>query len=183
PTYFTGPMDQLPKEVDVTLENPTVTIGVYDANYIGPSLKGYFENKDIIGEEFKIWYLSYSGCKITKSKWCVDFNIDDWESVLPVLQTMRDDPNFLAYSILTNNKFISSYYDSEKLLDMMNGIFGDNLKGVTSVGKRYVMTVVGYGDRDGDKKTLVTTLNNVIGNIPYDCQINSLLAIRSLCNS
>ena len=174
--YFPVPINQiesikLPKDYRMY-----VILGVYSADYIDPSLNNYKEHmKDIIGTEFEISATTFDN-KIVKSG-SVTFNIDNYKDKMVDIYALRKS-NFLAYSIITETGFISHYFDKDMFKKLCSFVFPGKSVEVHEGGSRYIVTHI----KDPQWKSynwLLTSLNNVVGNIPYDLQIKSLQKINS----
>ena len=179
---FPGPMCDIPNKVNRTFDNYSLVLGFYDANYLEQSLQGYLESSDVIGTTFKVGYTTFHNGEIVWGDGYTYFDIKDWKKHIEKLKSTRENAkNFLAFSIVTDKNFISHYWDYDMLKDMMESTFGPILKTISPVGDRYIVTLVEDNNVDNEKpKTLVTSLNNVMGNIPYEHQIESLTAIKKL---
>lgn len=164
-------------------------IGVYNADYIRESLELYKGNREVIGDYFTVWplYLNftdvypiiYKGIKLS-------FKIDDFENYLPIFEEMKKDQNFYAYSLMTDNNFVSHYFDSEKLNSLFSVIFKDytvtTKKGVNPSDIRYIVNII-QQNNNNTNDYVVTMLNNVLGNIKCDEHILSLQKLFNLYNN
>ncbi len=179
-TYHSLPMEELPDKIGIKFPNPDIIIGLYDADYFIPSLNGYLESKDVIGTDFMVGYTVFKDGKISHGSWQVHFDIDNYSIFAPDFVKMRSDKNFLAYSIMTEKNFISHYWDKQMLEELMKLVFEKDMKNVTNVGDRYLVTHIQSKSEHISSNTLITSLNNVVGNIPFEHQLESLQAIKTL---
>lgn len=180
--YLLMPMADVTSEINTKFPNTIALIGLYSADYIMPSLKGYYESKKIIGNSFEVGatVLCDNG-EIHYLNKKIKFDINDYESIFPKLSEFRTTPNFLAFSIKTDKNFISHYWDTDGLLQLMSTVFSKKKVSIEKLGDRYVMTTInGKVNSIDSDTTLITCLNNVIGNIPVEYQVSSLEMINSL---
>ena len=181
-TYFAVPMSDVDPNVIPKTETTTALIGLYNADYIMPSLKGYLESKDVIGTKFEIGVTIFENGNIVKHDNVIRFDIESYASFETQITDLRAIPNFLAYSIKTDKDFISHYWDSDNLWHVMAQAFKNKTVKTFKLGERYVMSKIDNFPSDNDDKrtTLITSLNNVIGNIPFEHQMASFEMIDSL---
>lgn len=155
-------------------------IGVYNANYLQESLELYQLNKEVVGELFHVYPLYFSD-GILKAGDGIQFKIEKYLEKMPELTKMREPTGFYGYGIITDNNFISHYFDEKMLQIVMRSVFKNHNISV-KVGKdnfrRYIVYVI-QSKLDGCD-CIVTMLNNVLGNIKYDQHIGSLEKLFSL---
>lgn len=170
--YVCSPINK----IHISYNNFIGIFTVYRADFINEALKLYKIEQDIIGKEFKVFPIFYIDNKIVVNETINKcFNINDInEDLFDELKNMRKD-NFLAYSIITlDKKFISHYYDLEMLNLMLTNVLNKKYeKRIMNISDRKILFEI--SNTNGD--TLITCLNNVLGNIPYDEQIESLCKI------
>lgn len=163
-----------------------IYIGCYDVEYIKESLQLYLEQKDIIGTEFEIKFAIFNNNQLIESNHIITFNINDYHSYTRQIDEIRNSLfDFVACIITTNTGFISHYYSRNGLEKVMKNVFGQNLKSVINCGNRYVVSNIVYEKFDTTRKQnnnhfVTTCLNNVLGNIPTDKQLDSLRNISCL---
>ena len=175
--YFPCPAHEIQKD---SLKLPQkkilhAVLGVYNADYIDQSLGNYQKSmKGIIGTQFTMQVLVRKGVGMEKSTEKILFDIDNYKEHLNKIYDMRKEAGdkFVAYSIQTETGFISHYYESNAFLWLCNQGFPDKQCQVYKNGSRYVVAYIKQSDEKCD--WLLTSLNNVVGNIPYDLQIQSL---------
>ncbi len=179
--YFSAPIDKLSNKIVPTdSENlvPVYAVGVYNADYIKESLELYKQNKDVIGTMFSVSMLTFDG-ELHEAHHQIEFDIESYAKVLDQILLLKSEPNFAAYSIRTNKNFISHYYTMASIEAICHHVFGDVANITTKcVGCRYI--VVKIVKNTSEPNCLVTTINNVIGNIHNDYQIKSLQKIKTM---
>lgn len=176
--FYPGPMHELEVKEEYENPNPTLVIGVYNADHIDYSLSLYLENVGIIGKEFTVSILTMTDDYLTQSEDHIKFDITDYKKHLDALYELRNsNKDFVAYSITTNTGFITHYYTVDGLEKMCKLVFGKYSISVKPIGSRYVVADI-KKDADKESTTLITTLNNVVGNIPWHLQIPSLFSIH-----
>jgi hypothetical protein len=177
-SYHAKPMKEV--EIGRKFTNPNIILGLYNYDYLLQSLQGYLESKDVIGDMFEVRYTTFTDGKINHSDERVRFNIEEYVSYSEQFVAMSQKENFLAFSIKTDKQFISHYWHAPTLIKLLQNIFtGLNVK-VYDSGKRYVIGYITNPCTDEGETTLLTSLNNVIGNIPTECQYDSLVSIRNM---
>ena len=177
-TYHACPMGEIPDQSYAHDFNSVTIIGLYNADYLMQSLQGYLESKDVIGQTFSVSCTRWQDNKICKSDQIIEFAIEDYRDHEIKFKNMRDDPNFLAFTIMTDKKFVSHYWDIIGLRKLMEYVFATDLTDVKSIGDRYVVARADHTPYPDEQRKLITSLNNVIGNIPPEYQLVSLERIR-----
>ncbi len=177
--YYPNPVNIVTKE-KLNLPdncNPCVIIGVYNSNYIKPSLKGYKDNKSIIGTDFEICAVVLENNKLVQNSKVIKFKINNYLDVMDDIYKLKEIKNFVAYSIITNTGFISHYYEMNNFKNMCNIAFKNKTIDVVKRNGRYI---IAYIRKPNNTKFnwLITCLNNVAGNIPYNDQLDSLETIN-----
>lgn len=155
-------------------KNTCYIFGVYNIDFFRNALVLYKQNKEIIGERFKVFGMFYDGNEITTSDDFIPFDIDNLESFTS--ERWFEHSDFLGYTLVTDKNFISSYYLPSRLKDLLKNIFIDfNIE--CDIHDRHIV----YTIKNSDKPTvLVTMINNVLGNISYNNQIQALRKIHDL---
>lgn len=187
-TYHAKPMKEV--KIERKFTNPNIILGLYNSDYLLQSLQGYLESKDVIGDMFEVRYTTFANGKINHSEERIKFNIEDYVTYSEQFVAMSQKENFLAFSIKTDKQFISHYWHAPILIKLLQNVFtGLNVK-VFDSGKRYIIAYITNPctlaessietGTDGGETTLLTSLNNVIGNVPTECQYDSLVAIRNM---
>lgn len=184
--YFSGPMSEITRDQLVEKYFPFGDMkamyfcGVYNADYIAPSLEGYKQESAVIGTDFSLSPLLLVDGELVQSEG-INFDINDYESQLDTIDDMKDIKNCIGYSIKTDKGFVTHYYTMRGFYDMLVHVFGVGLFGCTIIqGDRYLVSTIFDKDYRKNMNTLITTLNNVIGNIPFDQQLESLQNIKNL---
>ncbi len=155
-------------------------VGLYDADYIETAFKLYRDNSEVTGKEFNVSWLWFEGDNLYReTKDEIKFNINEYGNNISKVKQLRENAktNFLAYSIKTNKNFVTHYYDFKMIKFFFGTIFSDCKITSYKVGNRYLMMLVSkkyYPD------CLITSLNNVVGNIPFDLQVASLKNIKKM---
>lgn len=174
-----------------TINNKKTTyfIGVYNADYLKESLKLYEDNNDVIGSKFTICplYLDLSeGLPKINKGLKVSFNINKFEDYMIILDEMKKDSKFYAYSVVTDKNFVSHYFDSKNLKSLISVIFPNfsltSIKGENPSDKRYIVNII-RSLNDNKNDYAITMLNNVLGNIKSDEHILSLQRLYELHSS
>lgn len=187
--YIHCPISQI-KSINSEIKNksPLYCIGVYNVDYIKESLELYRQNKEIIGKNFTVnaLYLTFdeNNNPVIIHGISLMFNIDHYNNALVGFNALKTDPSFYAFSVTTDNNFVSHYFNSEKLNLLLNNIF-KGLKVITEKGadanaKRYIVNIISDNDINKKPNYVVTMLNNVLGNIKSEDQIVSLQKLFDL---
>jgi hypothetical protein len=185
--YVHNPVSQL---IDVPSffpnKNTSFIFGVYNARYIVESLELYRQNKAVIGNKFSLSALYLKEDLTMANKWeiveesrsILHFDIDDHLLLSEAILLLMTIPNFYAYSISTEKNFVSHFFAAESLKKILESIFpnkkvayicGDNADGHDN--RRYIVNIL---ENDGPTNYLVTMMNNVLGNIKFEEQQQSL---------
>ena len=159
-------------------KNAIYFMGIYDADYIEESLQIYVNNKGEMGEFYDIGWI-YEEDMQFKRKGSIKFKIDDYMQHLDRIQNFRENKNFVAYSIITEKGFVTHHYDINNFGNVCTKIFNGNVE-INSVGNRHIICKISTDENDLTDLTIITTLNNVVGNIPHDLQIASLQNLNNL---
>ncbi len=178
--YVPGPMDQLPDSVSFpkTPTNPTFVIGVYSSDYIDQSLGLYRENQATIGDQFRLSSLFFKDGALAQKDDAITFDINDYEKHMDQINGMRKNEDFVAYSIQTNTGFITHYFSPDGLRQIVDSVFSDKAVFINPAGHRYIIALI--LSKEGPIDCLITTLNNVLGNIPFDLQQKSLQSVNQV---
>lgn len=154
--------------------------GVYNALYIIESLELYRQNKKVIGDKFRLsaLYLEEDLSIKEEPLSVLHFDIDDYLSLSEAILLLMTIPNFYAYSISTEKNFVSHFFSAESLKKILLNIFvgkkvayicGDNDHDHDN--RRYIVNII---QNDGPTDYIVTMMNNVLGNIKFEEQQQSL---------
>lgn len=153
--------------------------GLYNADYFMQSLSLYLENKEIIGTKFKVWPLEFNGLELKRTlNVPIEFDINNYNAYASTFEKLRSNGKFLAFSLETDKNFISHYYDAKNVELMYKSVFGEKFSSVKCIGNRYIVLII--KSNTSDHECLITTLNNVMGNVKYDQLLNSLENINWL---
>lgn len=158
----------------------TFIFGVYNALYIIESLELYRQNKAVIGSKFRLsaLYLDDDLTIVEESESIMQFDIDDYSLFSEAILLLMTIPNFYAYSITTDKNFVSHFFAAESLKQILSNIFidkkityicGENINGHDN--RRYIVNII---ENDGATDYIVTMMNNVLGNIKFEEQQQSL---------
>lgn len=168
--YFDQPIHEL--KLNVTKRPTTMFIGTYNAKYIIKSLGIYLKNREL-GENFDLAVLTEENGKLIRKN-NIQFKIDDYTKFIPQILKMQDD-NFLGYSIKTEKEFVTHHYHVDNFSNFITKSNVFKKHHVHYVGDRHVIFQFGEGN-----ERIITCLNNVIGNIPHNLQIETLSKINQL---
>lgn len=168
---------------------PLLAVGVYkkDAFYTKfngySALELYSEERTNIGDNCVVYPIFYEGEILnTKSKG-IDFKlplssrqIGRIAKFLQKYESSRGFGGFQFNSVKNGNPFISHYYTKE----LLEKIFVDTFPGyqISIVDTQTRNYVVFVGGKDSNQNTLITMINNVLGNIPLNLQKETLRSIR-----
>jgi hypothetical protein len=159
-TYVQGPLQEI--ELVKDLGSYLYCMGCYNATYIIPALNLYQANKSIIGTHFTlIPYFFKEGVCSPGDK--LVFDIENFEEHETKLVDMSKHEEFMSFFVETNTGFISHYYSKTNFAAYLRTIFKTCSIEVLE-SSRYLVNIITKGD--GPHTGLITTLNNVIGNIP-----------------
>jgi len=176
-----GPMGKLGESSWTCIDNnhTEFVLGVYNSDYIVQSLEIYKKESDLVGKKFSITFLEMDSKEnLVISPESLDFYIDNYKNYLDVILNWKNSSRFIAYSINTSNGFISHYYSSEGINKILKSVFKDQEITTNILGDRYIVNLI--KNESNDKKTFITCLNNVLGNIPWHLQSGSLFEIKKL---
>ena len=145
-------------------------LGVYNSDFIVNALSLYSKYKDSVGNIFTLYPLivdETSGLVYKVDNMAITFDINDHEKYVVGVEKMKIIDGFIALSLITDKHFISHYFQLDTLSKFMKNIFTMEHVTVstTSLGKRYIMVHIEKVVDDGHW-SIVTMLNNVLGNIP-----------------
>jgi hypothetical protein len=175
--FFPVPISEL--NFDTQKMGTRIIIGTYNANYIMESLGIYNDNNDVIGTIFDLSYLTFDAetGELKKSDEKLTFHIKNYMNHKDTIMSWCNIPNFYAYSVETDNDFVSHYFDLANLAKMYKHVFGiETVNSVTQEGDRYIVADIG----SKTPQRIVTMLNNVQGNIQWYEQTTSLEKIAKL---
>jgi len=165
----------------IPCRNTTFCIGVYSADNMMDALKLYSENTDRLGCNFKLRTVIYNEKDHALEQ--IDefeFNICEYMSVMDKISLLRITPNFYAFGVVTDKDFVSHYFDDKMLNSVLATIFKTHtVKTIKNVNndKRYITNILKSNTTYGNNY-VVTTLNNVLGNIKLNEQLLSLEKIN-----
>lgn len=180
--YYAQPMSEI--ETERIGGGVTALLGVYNSDYIEESLRIYSENSEILGGMYTMRALLLKEGELETGKEMIEFNIKEYKEYMDKIRTLTTHKNFLAYSLMTDKNFVTHYYLAWSLNRMMKGIFKDADARVEIVmpGDRYIIVEVTDDIENEEGQTLVTSLNNVLGNIPYEHMISSVKKMKEIIN-
>jgi hypothetical protein len=180
--YLHTPISKLSEVFSHNQGNNTgFVFGVYNAKYIMQSLRLYMENSVVIGTEFELFPLFFDGNNIGQiGTQKLSFNINNFQHYENDIAKMSLCENFYAFSIRTNKNFISHFFSAKSLKTLLAKIFvGKNVSCIEGQedNSRYIVYII----KEKCKiDYLVTMINNVLGNIKYEEQIQSLIMLDSM---
>jgi hypothetical protein len=179
-----------------TKSKNNIIIGLYNFDYIMESLKIYQSEQKVIGNAFELTHVFFDGTNLFKKgdsiKFCIDDSADFSHQILnPENSSMSEiqstsDTQFVGCCVSTNTGFVSHYYHINGLEKVINNVFGNAMfKSIAKHGNRYILTHIVYdqeisSEESYENNSLTTCLNNVIGNIPTDQQLDALLKMKQL---
>jgi len=183
---FSNPIESVKFDYSDITNDMLYIIGVYSSDFLKEGLELYFKNKNIIGEKFTIKPIYFCSCinSYFYDENIIEFDIKDYNDICDKTDILKwqDDCEFVAYSITTEKNFTSHYFKSSMLYEVFKRRFNNhNIDMVIGTGenKRYIVTKINSHNKSG-KKIMVTSLNNVFGNIIYEHQVNALNVIKSI---
>lgn len=174
--YISGEMKNIKINDIINLNNINCwyICGVYNANYLIEALEIYKKNKKIIGTIFTITSLCFNYtlfCGDNK----ISFNIDNYSNNIINIEKLSQDKYFIGYYIMTDTGFITTYYMESGFNRLLKSIFTNNIVITKKSKSRYILNLIKNNKKPNG---IITTLNNVIGNIQYSNQIQSLKTIK-----
>lgn len=177
--YQDGPMDQminwLPKDESW---RSWYIIGSYSAEYIEKSLEIYKKNREGLWNTFDLAPLIIVDSEIKRNEVLnQNFKVEDYKTKMDEINNMAFSKGFIGYSIKADSGFISHYYTVNGMKEISKLAFtkAGSIESY-STGDRYIITVIKKSN--DNPNCLITTLNNVIGNIPHELLLTSLRAIN-----
>lgn len=185
PCYDCGEMKDVHKrnsKLKQSFENGKIIHGVYNVDYIMESLNLYAENNSVIGKNMNIGFLYWQNNNLHQSPDSINFDNLEINNVPENVQSFIKKSlkldNFVAISVHTETGFISHYYSPDGLNKMFSYIYPNNNFKIIVTKERYIIVECFFGESK-NTDTMVTNLNNVIGNIPYFDQIDSITAVKN----
>jgi hypothetical protein len=181
---FSNPIESMKYDhLDIS-NNILYVIGVYSSDFLKEGLELYMKNKEIIGNKFSLKpiYYSLSLNIYYYDKNCIEFNIKDYNDICDKTDILKWQNNceFVAYSITTDKNFTSHYFKSSMLYEIFKRKFNNHKIDMiigTGENKRYIVTKINSFNTNGIK-IMVTSLNNVFGNIISDHQLDALSVMK-----
>ena len=180
------------KYLDMKTKN-NIIIGCYNFDYLKESLYIYRQQKDVIGNNFKLNYVFFDGKDLLKKGETISFCIDDYACVIDKIMNHVDDSQFVGCCISTDTGFVTHYYCLQGIAKIIRHVFNNSLNiTVAKCGNRYIVSHIVYYSWKDDVNDITpvstqtignsftTCLNNVIGNIPTDQQLKALTKMKQL---
>ena len=136
---------------------------LYSTGYLIESLRYFKENRDVFGTDFKIYQLIHIRGEVERHDH-ISFDIEDLERYEEKILELKNRPNFLAYSLETDQGFTTHFFEHLALINFLNNVVpNDVLNRVNEYEDKYF--IVDFGSDFGRK--IVVAFNNVLGNVPY----------------
>jgi len=181
---FSNPIESIKFDYSDIKNDMLYVIGVYSSDFLKEGLELYLKNKEIIGEKFTIKPIYYCSCinAYFYDDNTIEFDIKDYNDICDKTDILKwqDNCEFVAYSITTDKNFTSHYFKSSMLYEVLKRRFSNhkiNMTVGTGENKRYIITKINSFNTSG-KKIMVTSLNNVFGNIISNHQLDALSVMK-----
>ncbi len=146
--------------------------------------------QNVIGNVFELTHVFFDETSLFKKgdpiKFCIDDSANYTNQILNPENPTVTNTYFVGCCVSTNTGFISHYYHIDGLNKIINHVFENaQFKSVGKYGTRYILTHVVYNqgiqsEESYENSSLTTCLNNVVGNIPTDQQLQALIKMRQL---
>lgn len=132
------------KYCDIKTKN-NIIIGCYNFDYLRESLQIYKQQKDVIGNNFKLNYVFFDGTDLLRKDETVSFCIDDYMSVIDKITNHDNDSQFVGCCISTDTGFVTHYYCLRGIAKIIKHVFDNSLNiTVTQCGNRYIVSHIVY---------------------------------------
>ncbi|CAF1074884.1 unnamed protein product [Rotaria sordida] len=186
--YFLGKIDDIKTELVKETKVRLGIIGVYNLGYLKNALYLYQQNAEIIGTKFNVYpvYLNNDEDNlILEHGETITFDITNLSDdiINQIHNNVDQSKRLYAQCVYTTDKhFVSHYFNDGVLKEVIHGIFiGYNID-IYQEGDngRYIVVKFQCTKETGNGITLMTSLNNVLGNITTDTQIKSLRVLKNL---
>jgi hypothetical protein len=160
--------------------NPIFIFGVYNAAYVSNILNNYSKNIDIFGNIFtiSIIFINNEG-KLYKIKEEITFCISDYINHLALVIKYTVDKDFFAYSIKTNKNYVTHLFKKSNLLTFFDIIFPKYNIHVDTDKHNMIYTINDFWNNN-EKKSIITLLNNTLGNIPWKKQHDAVIVLQTI---
>lgn len=187
-TYFLGEIEKIDAEIAKVTKIRLAIIGVYNLEYLQNALLLYKKNSHIIGKEFHVYpvYLKNEGEKLVLEHGrTIEFNISNLDDgvIQRIHNNIDQSKKLYAQCVYTTDKhFVSHYFDSAYLGIVIRNIFTGYDVEIhrDEENQRYIVVELKCTKPIGSGITLLTTLNNVLGNIKTDAQMQALNVLKKL---
>jgi hypothetical protein len=177
--FIAQPIEKLNFNPIIAKRVPLTFFGTYNYKYLIPSFQKYYENKEILGNFFSIFDVKFEKGRLEKNlKLRLNINDNNDEILKKLIEEVEMDENFYGFWLCTDLNFSSTYFNSKILYKLVQEIFAEQSVEVEEVGNRYIVTTI--KDKQRDSNYLITSLNNVLGNILLDEQVNALKNIKKI---
>lgn len=151
----------------------SLMMSVYNKTFIMQALALYLDNKDIIGKKVTLSAVSLDG--VLYRQVSISFDLEQYKEYEQQILDMAKCDHFFAYLFTTDTGFISHYFDQDTLLLLLAGTMGGTITVYNPSTRHILYNVTNTENPD----TVITMLNNVLGNIPDDIMIDSLVNIKN----
>ena len=153
------------------------------------------EQQKVIGTDFLVGIVVFDGAKLSVvADSEISFHIDKYMDFVSQIMKFVDYKNIVGCYVKTNTGFVSHYYLTEGLTILMTHVFGSKVQCIRECGSRYIVAHLTGPTREGSTRedstredstsgttqSVLTCLNNVIGNIPTDQQFAALEKINQI---
>jgi indoleamine 2,3-dioxygenase len=170
--YVVSPIDSLHLPSRYVKSNTKLFIGTYSISYIKDALKLYEKEKDIIGAHVTLTQVFYTAGQLQTGKSQTgsysELNVDE-----------LFDEDLYAIRFETETGFVSHYFNEPVLYCLLGNIF--RTEADIFVSEKYPRYGLMSLNKTVDHTTdvhVVTMLNNVLGNIKTEDQIESLFRLK-----
>ena len=160
-------------------------LGIYDIEFIEDALCEYKKEKNLLGKLFTISTLHFDRNSLSISDNKITFDIANYKNKMPKILNLIKNKNgnnkqIAGLSISTNNGFISHYYNNQSFKNIIYKIFDKDAFEIEikKLNSRYLIAKI--SKKNITPTTLITMINNVLGNIPHKEQLESLVSIKNL---
>lgn len=181
-TYTACPIHLMdPKISGLENKRSMYITGVYNVLYLKESLKLYSENTDATGRYFTISALVINeDHEIEPIAHQVTFDIFDYEKVWDQINALVQISDLYAISLVTDKSFVSHYFSRDGIEQMLTMSFPAceviSFSGFGE-GSRYIVNII--KEKGRDINYVITMLNNVLGNVQWHEQFDTLRKIKN----
>ncbi|CAF1064412.1 unnamed protein product [Rotaria sordida] len=186
--YFLGKIDEIKTGIVKETKIRLGIIGVYNLGYLKKALHLYQQNADIIGTKFNVYpvYLNNEEDNLfLEHGETITFDITNLSDdiINQIDKNVDQSKHLYAQCVYTTDKhFVSHYFNDIWLKKVISDIFIDYDIDIYQEADngRYIVVKFQCTKETANGITLMTSLNNVLGNITTDTQIKSLRVLKNL---